>query len=202
MGTPGDQLSAIARDSSSPATQVPSVPEVAVSGRSLAQADGNALVSELESLVDLEQNRQANWMDWESMHELPRESKETLLQHAVATERSSLSMGRSDWKQKSKMLAVAGVCYVTGGAESPKYLERGADALVASADLARQNGMDDFAVISYERAVRVYDKLLEVIGAAPTELRARVTRKRAFIVEELKRPIAAPEPIASREVVG
>jgi hypothetical protein len=103
---------------------------------------------------------------------------------------------------KSKMLAVAGTCYAAGGAESPKYLERGADALVASADLARENGLEDFAVAFYEQALHIYDKLLGLIGPAPSELRARVTRKRAFIEEEFKRPTVAPTPVASREAVG
>jgi len=211
MGARSDRFGAIPEESTSQASHEPIAPRQAASDRPLAESDGDALVSEIESLIDLERDPQVNWRDWESVRALPRSSKEKLLQHAVATERSSLSLGRTDWKMKSKMLAVAGTCYAAGGAESPKYLERGADALVASADLARENGLEDFAVASYEQALHIYDKLLGLIGPAPSELRARVTRKRAFIEEEFKRPVVeeefkrptvAPTPVASREVVG
>jgi hypothetical protein len=211
MDARSDRFGAIPDESTSQASHGPSAPQQAASDRSLAESDGDAIVSEIESLIDSERDPQVNWRGWDSVQTLPRPSKEKLLQHAVATERTSLSLGRTDWKVKSKMLAVAGTCYAAGGADSPKYLERGADALVASADLARENGLEDFAVGSYEQALLIYDKLLELIGPASSELRARVTRKRAFIEEEFKRPVVeedfkrptvAPTPVASMEVVG
>ena len=211
MDARSDRFGTIPDESTSQASHGPIAPRQARSDRSLAGSDGDAIVSEIESLIDPERNPQVNWRDWDSIHALPRPSKEKLLQHAVATERTSLSLGRTAWKVKSKMLAVAGTCYAAGGADSPKYLERGADALVASADLARENGLEDFAVASYEQALLIYDKLLELVGPASSELRARVTRKRAFIEEEFKRPVVdeefkrptvAPTPVASMEVVG
>ena len=108
----------------------------------------------------------------------------TLLDRARALRIDAESSPVGQWKESSELFRICAECYFAGGRDSPEFVENAADSFVVAGDLRQKNGNESRAQLCYGRAVKAYDRALELLadpGSQPGDMARRIERKRGMI---------------------
>jgi hypothetical protein len=121
-----------------------------------------------------------------------------LIARAEELEREFGQGGGVDWRRRAAGLWECGETYLVGGFDSPRYLERAGDALVASGDLLVQNGQEADGVHRYRRALVAYSRIV-ALGGTDGQFAQRLRRKRQQVEDDVVRiEMAIQKPVGER----